>query len=53
MADNWEPEPRPIPADLETPHLEERLSVLRGFTVAEHLDDRSREIMLELAKHVI
>jgi len=28
-------------------------SVLRGFAVVDHLDDRTKAALLELAKHVI
>ena len=45
---DWVSEERPIPDDIGTPALEERLSVLRNFTVADHLDDRSMAALMEM-----
>lgn len=50
---DWESEPRPVPEGLDDPGLDERLSTLRGFSVSDHLDDRSREALIELARNVI
>jgi hypothetical protein len=41
-------EPRPSPDGIDTPDIEDRLSVLRGFTVADHLDDRSMAALMEM-----
>lgn len=41
-------ESRPIPDGLVDTELDNRLSILRGFTVAEHLDDRSLAALMEL-----
>jgi hypothetical protein len=53
MNEAWAVEPREVPEELANPALDERLSVLRGFSVADHLDDRDRDALLELARHVI
>lgn len=50
---NWEPEPREVDPALIDPELDDRLSVLRNFTVADHLDDRSEEALAEFRNHVI
>jgi hypothetical protein len=47
---DWVSEERPIPDDIGTPALEERLSVLKGFSVADHLDDRSLAALMEAAR---
>lgn len=51
---NWEvPETREVDPALIDPELDDRLSVLRNFTVADHLDDRSKEALAEFRNHVI
>lgn len=50
---DWESDARPVEPELVTAELDDRLSVLRNFTVADHLDDRSKDALAELAKHVI
>ena len=53
MTTDWVGEARPVDPDLDVTDIEGRLSVLRNFTVADHLDDRSRELLIELARNVI
>jgi hypothetical protein len=48
MTESWFSEPRPVDAELVDDALEERLSVLRGFLVKDHLDDRTIASLMEL-----
>lgn len=47
---NWEPEPREVDPALIDPELDDRLSVLRNFTVIDHLDDRSIAALMEITR---
>lgn len=53
MSTDWSSDVRSPDPELLDPALDDRLSVLRNFTVADHLDDRSKEALAELARHVI
>lgn len=59
MSDGWQTSPKPVAPEIAAAadHVEALLPHVTpsrpGFTIAQHLDDRTAEALLEFARHVI